>query len=85
MAARSGVAGNEVREDPRWLGDHRRLEPVDEVAQLGGREVAGLRRYYELGRFTRPFFEVTLASSDEAWLAEAPRHPVFQVHSSGVP
>lgn len=38
-----------------------------------------LRRYYELGRVTRPFFEVTLASSDAEWLAEAPRHPVFRL------
>jgi deazaflavin-dependent oxidoreductase (nitroreductase family) len=38
-----------------------------------------LRRYYELGRVTRPFFEVDLDSSDEAWLAEAPSHPVFRL------
>jgi deazaflavin-dependent oxidoreductase (nitroreductase family) len=36
-----------------------------------------LRRYYELGRVTRPFFQVSLRSSDEEWLAEAPSHPVF--------
>jgi deazaflavin-dependent oxidoreductase (nitroreductase family) len=36
-----------------------------------------LREYYRLGRLTRPFFEVSLDSSDEAWLLEAPRHPVF--------
>ena len=41
--------------------------------------VAVLRRYYELGRVTRPFFDVGLDSSDEAWLAEAPRHPVFRL------
>jgi hypothetical protein len=28
---------------------------------------------------TRPFFDVDLGSSDEAWLAEAPRHPVFRL------
>ena len=38
-----------------------------------------LRRYYEQGRVTRPFFDVRLSSPDEAWLAEAPRHPVFQL------
>lgn len=38
-----------------------------------------LRRYYEQARVTRPFFDVTLASSDEEWLAEAPRHPVFRL------
>jgi deazaflavin-dependent oxidoreductase (nitroreductase family) len=38
-----------------------------------------LRRYYELGRVTRPFFEVGLDSDHQAWLAEAPRHPVFRL------
>lgn len=38
-----------------------------------------LRRYYRLGRVTRPFFDVTLESSDDEWLAEAPRHPVFRL------
>lgn len=38
-----------------------------------------LREYYRLGRVTRPFFDVSLDSSDEEWLAEAPRHPVFRV------
>jgi deazaflavin-dependent oxidoreductase (nitroreductase family) len=38
-----------------------------------------LRRYYELGRLTRPFFEVGLESTDDEWLAEAPRHPVFHL------
>jgi deazaflavin-dependent oxidoreductase (nitroreductase family) len=38
-----------------------------------------LRRYYEIGRFTRPFFHVTLSSPDQEWLAEAPRHPVFRL------
>jgi deazaflavin-dependent oxidoreductase (nitroreductase family) len=42
-----------------------------------------LRRYYELGRVTRPFFDVSLNSSDEAWLAEAPRHPVFRLTARG--
>jgi deazaflavin-dependent oxidoreductase (nitroreductase family) len=38
-----------------------------------------LRRYYDLAYVTRPFFDVTLSSSDEEWLAEAPRHPVFSL------
>jgi deazaflavin-dependent oxidoreductase (nitroreductase family) len=41
------------------------------------RAVPVLRRYYEQGRVTRPFFDVTLDSSTAEWLAEAPRHPVF--------
>jgi deazaflavin-dependent oxidoreductase (nitroreductase family) len=36
-----------------------------------------LREYLRLGRVTRPFFGVSLESSDAEWLAEAPRHPVF--------
>ncbi len=43
--------------------------------------VAVLRRYYELGRVTRPFFDVGHGSSREEWLAEAPRHPVFRLKS----
>jgi deazaflavin-dependent oxidoreductase (nitroreductase family) len=38
-----------------------------------------LRRYYELARVTRPFFDVTLDSPEQEWLAEAPRHPVFRL------
>ena len=47
------------------------LSPADAVPVL--------RRYYEQVRVTRPFFDVRLSSPDEAWLAEAPRHPVFQL------
>jgi deazaflavin-dependent oxidoreductase (nitroreductase family) len=42
-----------------------------------------LRRYVELGRVTRPFFGVGLDSPDEAWLAEAPGHPVFRLVAAG--
>ena len=47
------------------------LEPEEAVPVL--------RRYYELARVTRPFFDVTLDSPEEEWLAEAPRHPVFRL------
>jgi deazaflavin-dependent oxidoreductase (nitroreductase family) len=40
-----------------------------------------LRRYYELGRVTRPFFDVSRDSPDEDWLAEAPRHAVFRLRT----
>ncbi len=40
-----------------------------------------LREYYRRFRVTRPFFEVTLESSHEDWLAEAPRHPAFRLRS----
>jgi deazaflavin-dependent oxidoreductase (nitroreductase family) len=49
------------------------LEPDDAVPVL--------REYYRLGRVTRPFFDVSLESSEEEWLAEAPRHPVFALEA----
>lgn len=52
---------------------------VDELSP--DRAVPVLREYFRRGRVTRPFFEVTLQSSDEDWLAEAPRHPVFLLRS----
>lgn len=52
------------------------------VRELGPEEAAPvLREYYRIGRLTRLFFDVTLDSSDEIWLAEAPRHPVFRLSS----
>jgi deazaflavin-dependent oxidoreductase (nitroreductase family) len=42
-----------------------------------------LREYLRLGRVTRRFFDVTLASSRDEWLAEAPQHPVFELVSRG--
>ena len=38
-----------------------------------------LRRYFELGRTTRTFFDVSLESTEEEWRAEATRHPVFKL------
>ena len=50
------------------------------VVELGPEEaVPVLRRYYELARVTRPFFEVSLDSPEQDWVAEAPRHPVFRL------
>jgi deazaflavin-dependent oxidoreductase (nitroreductase family) len=57
----------------------RRLERL-QVEELDAEAaVPVLRRYYEQGRVTRPFFDVGLDSPQSAWLAEAPRHPVFQL------
>ena len=57
----------------------RRHERLD-IAELSPEAaVPVLRRYYELGRVTRPFFHVQLESSSEEWLAEASRHPVFRL------
>ena len=53
------------------------------VQELGAAEaVPVLREYYRRGRVTRPFFVVNLESPKEAWLAEAPRHPVFRLERS---
>jgi deazaflavin-dependent oxidoreductase (nitroreductase family) len=53
------------------------------IEELGPAEaVPVLREYYRLGRVTRPFFDVTLDSPPDAWLAEAARHPVFRLTRS---
>ena len=52
------------------------------VAELSpAHAVPVLREYYRRGRVTRPFIAVTLRSSHEEWLADAPRHPVFELRS----
>jgi deazaflavin-dependent oxidoreductase (nitroreductase family) len=38
-----------------------------------------LREYYRRSRVTHAFFDVDASSPDSAWLAEAPRHPVFRL------
>lgn len=53
---------------------------VDEL--VPEQAVPVLREYYRCGRVTRPFFEVSLDSSHEEWLADAPRHPVFRLLSA---
>jgi hypothetical protein len=58
-------------------GRRRERLAVEELAPADA--VPVLRRYYELGVVTRPFFDVSLDSADEEWLAEAPRHPVFRL------
>jgi deazaflavin-dependent oxidoreductase (nitroreductase family) len=51
------------------------------VEELGPEDAAPvLREYYRRFRVTRPFFAASLDSPhDEAWLAEASRHPVFHL------
>jgi deazaflavin-dependent oxidoreductase (nitroreductase family) len=50
------------------------------VEELGPADaVPVLREYYRSSRVTRPFFAVTLESSPEEWIADAPRHPVFRL------
>ena len=57
----------------------RRRERLEVEELTPERAVAVLRRYYELARVTRPFFDAGPDSSDDEWLAEAPRHPVFRL------
>jgi deazaflavin-dependent oxidoreductase (nitroreductase family) len=42
-----------------------------------------LREYHRRFRVTRPFFDVSQDSPSDAWLAEAPRHPVFRLVPAG--
>lgn len=57
---------------------HERLS----VEELDREEaVPVLREYYRRSRVTHSFFGVTLDSPHSAWLAEAPRHPVFRLRS----
>lgn len=50
------------------------------AVEIGAAEAAPvLRRYLTDVPITRPFFDVTPASSLAAFEAEAPRHPVFQL------
>jgi len=58
-------------------GRRRERLAVEELAPEDS--VPVLRRYYELGRVTRSFFDVGSNSPHEDWLAEAPRHPVFRL------
>lgn len=67
----------------RWVelqrGRRRERLAVEEVD--AEQAVPVLREYYRRFRVTRPFFDVTLESSDDQWLAEAPRHPAFRLGS----
>ena len=58
-------------------GRRRERLAVDELAPADA--VPVLQEYYRSGRVTRPFFAVTLESSPEEWLVDAPRHPVFRL------
>ncbi|MDQ3670828.1 MAG: nitroreductase family deazaflavin-dependent oxidoreductase [Actinomycetota bacterium] len=57
----------------------RRRETLDVVEVAPEEAVPVLLRYYRLGRVTRPFFAAGLESSEDAWLAETPEHPVFRL------
>jgi deazaflavin-dependent oxidoreductase (nitroreductase family) len=57
----------------------RKRERVTAEELAPGEAVPVLREYYRRSRVTHSFFDVTLASPDESWLAEASRHPVFRL------
>jgi len=59
----------------------RRRESLRVVELSPEEAVPILRRYYATSRVTRPFFDVTLDSPQEAWLAEAPQHAVFRLEA----
>lgn len=58
-------------------GRRHELLGVEEL--LPAEAVPVLREYYRASRVTRAFFAVTLDSSADEWLADAPRHPVFRL------
>jgi deazaflavin-dependent oxidoreductase (nitroreductase family) len=60
-------------------GRRRERLAVEELSPAAA--VPVLQEYYRLGRVTRPFFEVSLRSSADEWLGEAPAHPVFSLRS----
>ena len=64
-----------------WVELHRgrRRERLGVEELAPSEAVPVLRDYYRRGRVTRPFFDVSLDSSTEDWLEEAPRHPVFRL------
>ena len=73
------VAASAARRVELQRGRSREQLAADELPPAEA--VPVLRRYYELGRVTRPFFDVSLDSSDDDWLVEAPRHPVFRLRT----
>jgi deazaflavin-dependent oxidoreductase (nitroreductase family) len=57
----------------------RRREHVSARELPPEQAVPVLREYYRRSTVTHSFFDVELGSPDSAWLAEAPRHPVFRL------
>lgn len=55
---------------------------VEELAPADA--VPVLREYYRRSLVTHSFFDVSLASSHEEWLAEARRHPAFRLRVSRI-
>jgi deazaflavin-dependent oxidoreductase (nitroreductase family) len=60
----------------------RKRERVQVVELAPAEAVPVLREYFRRSHLTHSFFEVTMESPHEAWLAAAPRHPVFRIGSA---
>jgi hypothetical protein len=54
-------------------------ETVDLLEMNPNESAPILRKYLARARIMQPYFDVHPDSSDEAFVAEAPRHPVFQL------
>jgi len=69
---RNARAAGEVTLKRGGKQETRHLEelPPDQAAPI-------LREYLKRNSITQPYFDVTLDSPDDAFLAEAPKHPVF--------
>ena len=65
------------------LSRGRRVEHFRAVEVGGEDAVPILRQYLAKIRVVRPYFDVTPTSSNEAFAAEADRHPVFRLEPAG--
>ena len=63
-------------------GRRRERVNVEELAPADA--VPVLREYYRRSFVTHSFFGVSLASPEEEWLVEAPRHPAFRLRPSRI-
>ena len=61
------------------LSRGRRTEPIRAVELDLPSSVPILRQYLKAVRVVRPYFQASIDSSDEDFLADAPHHPVFRV------
>jgi deazaflavin-dependent oxidoreductase (nitroreductase family) len=61
-------------------GRHAETVPIRELGAADAAPV--LQRYVTRVPITRPYFDATLDSPPAAFIAEAPRHPVFHLESA---
>jgi deazaflavin-dependent oxidoreductase (nitroreductase family) len=72
--ARNVRAAGEVN-----LGRGRHLPSYRSVEVEASEAGPVLRQYVAENKITAPYFDATTASPDQAWVAEAPTHPVFRL------